>query len=664
MALELDNKPINVSPERQQYNQVRLKYLALAEAAAVNFGASYHASFKNIDEVHEQCTALAYSSIREAVEVALQDIVKLGIYDVDNDAFAAFLDPYFSWPEDFAQIDDAYMAIVLKAEELDAYRTERRQSRGRWVGGGFGVSGAIKGAMQAGAMNMAGNLLHGTWNLAAKAASAAGDLVSKNALFNDPGTQAHLVASLHRAVFNVHLALVDTANTCKPGTYTDLVNDEDKLRAARLLQNIASRRIPQDALQDALLDAVRLDPYNENFYRLWLDSFGDQTGQLERLEAVFGLHVAGCAKQDLIATRRQTLDFSTPEACDQSLSSLEQYAASIGYAGFDKERTAILAEKRELEQRQRTVGGVSYETVEQVAEAKERLARTVRGTTYPTLAAADEARAQKIIGPGFYALLVLFPFVTPLFTLRKGYSRNLRLVAFAWLIVVAITVFINNRHTETSNVPTAAAPPQAVDARPAASAPPPAFAGPVAAATPADLPFVGRRIFNFDGGNGTEKSITISANGHATLESHGSSGKSVDFDGAFSNPLRVDKESALLFRGHAVFLMDGKNVKLGCRYTRLECATELDEETPDQQQAAAPLDLKSALADPRAIVCRFNEAEQTCSDIDSQDGRSYQKEEFVITKGYTALFREQTFDEPGTAATYLKLTVKSSSAVQ
>lgn len=93
--------------------------------------------------------------------------------------------------------------------------------------------------------------------------------------------------------------------------------------------------------------------------------------------------------------------------------------------------------------------------------------------------------------------------------------------------------------------------------------------------TASDLPFVGRRTFDFDGGNGTERAITLTANGHARIERNGSSGTSVDFDGAFANPLRIEDGRWLPFKGKSVFLTDGKDVQKGCKDSRLDCADEL-----------------------------------------------------------------------------------------
>ena len=46
----------------------------------------------------------------------------------------------------------------------EAYRRMRKSSRGRWVGGGFGMSGAIKGAATAGVMNLGMGAIHSAVN--------------------------------------------------------------------------------------------------------------------------------------------------------------------------------------------------------------------------------------------------------------------------------------------------------------------------------------------------------------------------------------------------------------------------------------------------------------------------------------------------------------------
>lgn len=433
-TLLFNSSALTITSERIKYNQIRLKYQALAEEAATRFSADFATTFKNIDDVHNRCTNVVLGMLRDTAELAVKDLVALGIYDIDLSAFEEYLAPYFDWDEEFAAIDDKYLAIVLKAEELDAYRTQRRQSRGRWVGGGFGFGGAVKGAMQAGAMNLATGAVHGLFNLTAKGISAVGDAMKKQELYANPATKETLVDAVYRALFSVHLALIDAANASKPGTYSGYVSAEDQAKATRLLDNIDAGRVPTDATKQVLLDAFSLDPYNEHFYRLWLTKFDDASGDLEKLEAFFGLSVSAQSKHAMIQAHKATLDFSSPEACDASLPKLQAYAKSIGYTQFDKERQAILATKATREQERRTVDGVTYPSDQAAAEARDAQARTVKGVTYHTHAEAEDAKARKSIGVGFYLALACFPYITPFFTLRKGYSNLIRGISFAWMI--------------------------------------------------------------------------------------------------------------------------------------------------------------------------------------------------------------------------------------
>jgi hypothetical protein len=82
---------------------------------------------------------------------------------------------------------------------------------------------------------------------------------------------------------------------------------------------------------------------------------------------------------------------------------------------------------------------------------------------------------------------------------------------------------------------------------------------PASTAQPSEkLPFVGRQSFNFDGGNGTGLAITPLDNGHVRVETIGTTGSSVDYEGPFTNPLRISKESGLLFKDNMVFMTDGR----------------------------------------------------------------------------------------------------------
>lgn len=77
------------------------------------------------------------------------------------------------------------------------------------------------------------------------------------------------------------------------------------------------------------------------------------------------------------------------------------------------------------------------------------------------------------------------------------------------------------------------------------------------------------------GGNGTEQSIVIQHNGQARVESHGSTGSSVDYEGDFTNPLRFASGSGLFFKDTKVFLLKGDHIEKDCIEPGKECVSEL-----------------------------------------------------------------------------------------
>ncbi|CDS53403.1 hypothetical protein [Polaromonas sp. CG9_12] len=452
----LRENEIQISPERELYNTIRQKYQTLAEKAAQQFSDCYAVNFKNIDDVHEKCTAITMDLLHPVIEEAIKDLIIQEIYDIDITEFEEYFSDFFTWDKDFATIDEKYLSIVLKAEELDAYRAQRREGRGQWVGGGFGISGAVKGAMQAGAMNLATGAVHGTFNLLAKGVSAVGDAIKKSALYDDPTTKTHLTNAVNKLIFNTHFALIAAINTEKPNSINGYVVDEDANKARRLIENVIKKRIPNEVVESTLLEAFILNPYNEDFYSYWIKAFGDKYEELEAIESHFGIGVSSKIKKDLISARKASLNLSTPEACEISLIDLEKYANSIGYRGFAKEKLELLTHKRQLDQERRTVQGIVYGTTAQAEAALDQLSRTVKGVVYASHAEANSERAKKSVGVVFGFAIFAVPFIAAFFTLRAGYSKQARLIAFAWVACIAgVMAFSPEQPRKVSNAATA-----------------------------------------------------------------------------------------------------------------------------------------------------------------------------------------------------------------
>ena len=193
------------------------------------------------------------------------------------------------------------------------------------------------------------------------------------------------------------------------------------------------------------------------------------------------------------------------------------------------------------------------------------------------------------------------------------------------------------------------------------------------------FPFTGKRGFNFEGGSGTEKSVEIKSDGQTKIEMHGAS-IMVLYEGTFSNPLKFPDGSGLLFKDNKVYRVTNNVVEKGCKIEGEDCVSDLyvinaappvqpaqnivpeqnavsDLDTIPEQAMASTLNLKLALEDSNAIVCRFNEAEDLCSDVSDKNSIPANPVDFAAARGYKKIFLSEIFDEPGTSETYMKITV-------
>lgn len=122
----------------------------------------YNPLNKSIDDYFENGIPLFYKIIDEGLDEGVKILINEGIYEVDTKKLAEVcgenIDITRTW---------ACKHLIEKAEEIEqiicGYNIEKenvKRSRGRWVGGGFGVKGAIKGKITADILNAGAGIFH------------------------------------------------------------------------------------------------------------------------------------------------------------------------------------------------------------------------------------------------------------------------------------------------------------------------------------------------------------------------------------------------------------------------------------------------------------------------------------------------------------------------
>ncbi len=281
-TLSIDEKDIVFSEELLAYNEFRKKYRLEARRASNDFKKKFSVRFESMDELIRSCPDIAKNYLSAAVDLALRDALQYDINDISDENFIeVYVAPHISWPEDFSEIEDKYLKIILEDEKYEEYKKTREQNSGPGViGGGFGVEGIVGGVVIASAANLVLSTVGAIFRSQADSSHSFLHNHIKEQLFLDPDTKSHLVAAIGNMVFAVHYAAVDLINEKSSDNIFEPPTKESLDRSHAIVNNVEKGRVPKDKIRSLLIEALTLDPYNQRAYTAWSKKLGDSETSL------------------------------------------------------------------------------------------------------------------------------------------------------------------------------------------------------------------------------------------------------------------------------------------------------------------------------------------------------------------------------------------------
>ena len=252
-----------------------------------------------INKVTEDCGNL----LREHIDIYIGKVVSAGCYDIDSELFLtnylSKINSYFNVFEAYENIADQYNEIGKSQEEIRVYRELRKQSRSKFVGGGFGMSGAIKGAMGAGALNAVTGMGHSAVNLIGNIGTGIATSRQKRKLYENDETKKALVIGLQKDMFNIFLAsLLMLEERC--GIVFEIRSPENTKKVSAIVENIWDLELEDEKKTKVIREMFNLDPYNHDLYEYVFKEYGDEDFKLEEIADFFGV--------DLDYLKRDTLE--------------------------------------------------------------------------------------------------------------------------------------------------------------------------------------------------------------------------------------------------------------------------------------------------------------------------------------------------------------------
>ncbi|MBQ8116936.1 MAG: zinc ribbon domain-containing protein [Lachnospiraceae bacterium] len=144
---------LGVSIRYEEEQKIFIDALKLHNKNAANYAREYRKKYDEVgtmDKVWDVLVPEMNKTVKQVVLDNIKILYKSGIIITEDEFIEKYSVDFISSLEDIMKI---YDSVVKDAEKLKKIRQLERSERSYWEGGGFGFSGAIKGAVKAGALN-------------------------------------------------------------------------------------------------------------------------------------------------------------------------------------------------------------------------------------------------------------------------------------------------------------------------------------------------------------------------------------------------------------------------------------------------------------------------------------------------------------------------------
>lgn len=375
----LDNT-FTIPHERAQYNLIRSKYKELSEKASDDFLHKYE-KLETIDDLLDSAPVLFIESIEAVLTEILQDIISIGIYDIDKEkviqtAFEGkFFDPFSDYFKDVTNsCNKIYHDFNIKRQS----REQNYQYVGNWTSATIGgtIFDAWSNQLQADAMNLTESLAVAGVNAVLNAASAYEANKKLNNIFKSAAVKNGFIESIYASSFNLHLLLIDLVEASgNQNTIQGSVQNADAEKALAMFHNFSTLNLDHDKQVEFINMIFALDPYQEEYYKYLIKTLGDHDNSISDLGAFFTVNISSIKNELAKDFVKEHIGYSEKDV-KQCRTDLNSFADFIGLKtlGGTQAMELIVAREEKLDLEFRTVDGIVFETRDEASLAKEELA--------------------------------------------------------------------------------------------------------------------------------------------------------------------------------------------------------------------------------------------------------------------------------------------------
>jgi hypothetical protein len=278
-AFPISGGVFNVPADLAAFNAYRVRFRAMAVKYSDRFEAEYKAKVRDFITFIEFFPRIYITNLEPLIQKAVDVLVSEEIWSVTFDSLME------EHREEFCNAFDSYDTICESAALTSGANQEKAAGAmslvPNLVGGGFGLKGAAKGILAAGAFNAVRDGIENS------AVSSAANV--------NPAQQQELYGRIDRDVlfeevfadyWNVFMTLAWTLR--ENGKEMWWQSEETVEQADNIFQNLSNPNFPQDRILGATIGLLEKNPYDEEYYEFIESRFG-ATAEVAAIKEYFGI---------------------------------------------------------------------------------------------------------------------------------------------------------------------------------------------------------------------------------------------------------------------------------------------------------------------------------------------------------------------------------------
>lgn len=290
MEFIINNFKLNFEKDDVDSARVLRAFYELANKSRSEYIQSYEKCGTINKVVKDSVTDLKHI-YKEVTDIVVVELNRRKVWGITPEIFTnKCLEQCSAFSDEIEKVYEAYLEITNQKKMVEAQRQAQKNARGRVVGGGFGLSGAIKGMLIAGTINTVAGTVNSVFDMMGNSSVNSSFDKKLKELYRNNSVKKALADAVYRDIVSMFGMFYGFLQTKYPSIKIKY-NFNNVIEAESIKQNIYNGSVPDNDIEEALVDMLIAFPAMEESYYITYKICGTSNGELLKLAEYFDIDI-------------------------------------------------------------------------------------------------------------------------------------------------------------------------------------------------------------------------------------------------------------------------------------------------------------------------------------------------------------------------------------